>query len=348
MIRLKEYLQLYFSNEYIVLYINPYEKIEISKTRLTTYLIQKLLSPIDEVDLINSTVNQKGFNRDECCEIIEGLKDQGAIETIEDINSSEYERYKRQLLYFDILNSKITTDKNVYTVQNVLMKSHVVVHGTGGIGNYVSLSLIASGIGKITLIDNDIIELSNLNRQILFTEDDIGKPKIEIAKKRLSDLNSTAQINTIHSFASNETEIEHLYNQIGEFDFVILSADSNWSLKNWIDNYRFKVNFNYGIIPCGYNGDIGLVGPLVDNSSKRYSELFPMEDYIETELEKEIIFKQKKLFHPPSTTFLNAIISNIAALETIKYLSKFDYSTLYNKRLYLDSNNYNITIENIR
>ncbi|WP_273789640.1 ThiF family adenylyltransferase [Bartonella sp. ML70XJBT] len=58
------------------------------------------------------------------------------------------------------------------SVQHTLLQKSVVILGRGGIGNHVSAMLAASGVGKLTLVDNDVIELTNLTRQILFTEED--------------------------------------------------------------------------------------------------------------------------------------------------------------------------------
>ena len=344
MIKLKEYLIINFDTETIFLHINPFEKIEITKTELTLKLIELLTIGYDKHDLINVLINDNKFKPEDCKSILNDFIDNGFTEEYTSYDS-KYERYKRQLLLFDILKSRYDYNEDVLQIQDLLEKAHVVIHGTGGIGNYVSLSLVASGIGKITLIDSDAIELSNLNRQILFTENDIGKQKVNTAKKRLELLNSEVEINIINEFASTQDEIISLYNRIDPFSVVILSADSNPDLQYWIDYYRNIVKFDYCIIPCGYNGDVGVVGPLVDNLSKRYIELLPKDNFQMTELEMKIIKNQHQNFHPPSATFLNAIVSNIAALETVKYITKLDYSTLYNKRMYISSDNYKITTE---
>ena len=72
---------------------------------------------------------------------------------------------------------------------NKLKKSHVLVLGTGGVGGYVVEALTRSGIGKITIIDHDTIELTNLNRQIIATNKNIGKYKTDEFEKRLNQIN---------------------------------------------------------------------------------------------------------------------------------------------------------------
>lgn len=78
--------------------------------------------------------------------------------------------------------------------QNKLQQSHILVVGCGGLGCPLLLYLAASGIGKITLIDNDIICLSNLHRQILFSHHDIGKYKVDVAAEKLKFLHPDTHI----------------------------------------------------------------------------------------------------------------------------------------------------------
>jgi adenylyltransferase/sulfurtransferase len=82
--------------------------------------------------------------------------------------------------------------------QSKLKKSHVLIVGCGGLGAPVSLYLAAAGVGCITLIDGDVVELSNLQRQITFSENDIGKSKAECTQQRLQSLNSDIHITAIN------------------------------------------------------------------------------------------------------------------------------------------------------
>lgn len=75
-----------------------------------------------------------------------------------------------------------------------LLRAHVVIAGLGGLGTTVALQLVSLGIGRVTLIDPDIIAESNLARQILFTPADIGQKKVAVAHKRLAALNPVAEI----------------------------------------------------------------------------------------------------------------------------------------------------------
>jgi adenylyltransferase/sulfurtransferase len=75
-----------------------------------------------------------------------------------------------------------------------LIDSHIAIVGIGGLGCASATYLTAAGVGRITIIDFDVVELSNLNRQVLYGEDEIGEKKIFIAQRKLSKLNPQAEI----------------------------------------------------------------------------------------------------------------------------------------------------------
>lgn len=82
--------------------------------------------------------------------------------------------------------------------QSRLRGSTVVMVGVGGLGSVSSMYLVASGVGKLILIDDDVVELSNLQRQIIYTVKDIGEDKVVAAKKRLSEINPEVEIEVIN------------------------------------------------------------------------------------------------------------------------------------------------------
>src|SRR5688572_19126378 len=99
------------------------------------------------------------------------------------LTARQRERYSRHIMLPNFGTS----------AQELLLKSHVAVIGAGGLGCPVLQYLAAAGVGKITVIDGDLVELSNLQRQVLFTTADIGKKKALCAANRLSLLNEDVQ-----------------------------------------------------------------------------------------------------------------------------------------------------------
>lgn len=83
--------------------------------------------------------------------------------------------------------------------QAMLKNACVLLVGAGGLGSPISLFLAGAGVGKIILVDNDVVSLSNLHRQILFQESDVGQSKVAAAQKRLSALNSEIDITVVEA-----------------------------------------------------------------------------------------------------------------------------------------------------
>ncbi|MFZ8794241.1 MAG: HesA/MoeB/ThiF family protein, partial [Acidilobaceae archaeon] len=75
-----------------------------------------------------------------------------------------------------------------------LLETSVAVVGLGGLGSLVSLYLAALGVGKLVIVDYDVVGVENLNRQILYTTDDVGKPKALVAERRLRELNPLVEV----------------------------------------------------------------------------------------------------------------------------------------------------------
>ena len=87
-----------------------------------------------------------------------------------------------------------------------LNNTKIAIFGLGGVGSFALEGLVRAGIGNLVLIDNDCVELTNLNRQILATHKTIGKPKVEIAKQRILDINPNANVEIHQEFFMPEIE----------------------------------------------------------------------------------------------------------------------------------------------
>ena len=110
------------------------------------------------------------------------------------MDQKELIRYNRQLLIPEFGEEG----------QKKLKSSHVIITGVGGLGCASATYLTAAGVGRITLVDFDLIELSDLNRQVLYCEEDIGERKVVVAQKKLSKLNATIEIIPIFTQITKE------------------------------------------------------------------------------------------------------------------------------------------------
>ncbi|WP_273788223.1 HesA/MoeB/ThiF family protein [Bartonella grahamii] len=141
------------------------------------------------------------------------------------------------------------------SVQHTLLQKSVVILRGGGIGNHVSAMLASSGVRKLTLVDNDVIEITNLTRQILFTEEDIGLPKTTVLKRKLMRRNSQIEVHELQMLITEKEDI----NQLPKADLWIISADSPVRLGLWINEWCVKNKQAY--INSGYVNDIAVFGP---------------------------------------------------------------------------------------
>lgn len=104
-----------------------------------------------------------------------------------------------------------------------LKHSRVAVFGVGGVGGYVVEALARSGVGALDLIDNDCVDISNINRQIIATMDTIGKPKVEVAKERVLKINPQMNVHTHQMFYLPETADEFDFT---EYDYIVDAIDT--------------------------------------------------------------------------------------------------------------------------
>lgn len=104
-----------------------------------------------------------------------------------------------------------------------LNQKHVIVFGVGGVGGYVVEALVRSGIGHITIVDNDTVSLSNLNRQIIATQDTIGKKKVEVMKERILSIYPDCDVHTLEMFylPENADDID-----LTQYDYVVDAIDT--------------------------------------------------------------------------------------------------------------------------
>lgn len=120
--------------------------------------------------------------------------------------------------------------------QEKLKRAKVVVAGAGGLGSVVLTYLVVAGIGSIRIIDNDTVDLSNLNRQILHADESIGKAKVESARASLQSLNPNVVIETV-SDGIAEQNVHELIS-----DMPIVDAMDNLDARLWLNKASLKAD----------------------------------------------------------------------------------------------------------
>lgn len=212
--------------------------------------------------------------------------------------------------------------------QEKLKQAKVLIVGVGGLGSVASLLLVASGIGKIGLIDKDEVSLSNLHRQILYRESQIGEEKVEKAKANLRELNGDCQIVAYNEYLNKENA-ERI---IKDYDIVVDCCD-NFATRYVINDacQRLKKPFVYSAI-SDFEGQVALLN--CEEDSANYRTLFPEENLL-----KEESNKSKAVIG-----VLPSITASIASNEVIKFLTNYTDVSLKNKLLIFNVKNYNFNL----
>ncbi len=141
------------------------------------------------------------------------------------LNKSQIERFSRQLVL-----------KNIGAKgQKKILSSKILVVGIGGLGCPAAETLVRAGLGTIGIIDNDIVNLSNIHRQSLFSSRDINKTKVSVAAKKLKEINPLTKIKT-YKFRLNEKNIKNI---IKNYELIIDGSD-NFKTKFLINDYCIK------------------------------------------------------------------------------------------------------------
>ena len=204
------------------------------------------------------------------------------------INGMEQERYNRQILI----------DGIGIEGQEKLKKSKILIAGAGGLGSPVSLYLAAAGVGTLRIVDNDKVSLSNLNRQILYRNKDIGAGKAETAKAKMLELNPHISVESITELITGDN-----VDDLAEGCDLIIDAMDNFAARYLLNDAAIKKN-----IPFIYGGVYGLEGAL--------STIIPFQTPC-----LRCIFPAAP---PPGTAPVlgatTGIIGSLQAMEAIKYI----------------------------
>lgn len=180
-----------------------------------------------------------------------------------EFTKEELERYSRHLIIpeFNIAG------------QRRLKEARVLVVGTGGLGSPLLQYLVAAGVGTIGLVDFDVVEASNLQRQVLFTMDDVGRPKVAAAKDRLQAQNPYVNIHTFETRLSSQNALDI----IRDFD-VVADGTDNFATRYLVNDACVllgKVNVYASIFR--FEGQLSVFN-YADAEGKRgpnYRDLFP-------------------------------------------------------------------------
>jgi len=216
--------------------------------------------------LINIYINGKNAKFSDGMETV--LKDGDEVYILPAVAGGSEELSKKEL---DRFSRQVMLEEIGYNGQLKLKNSKICIVGTGGLGNPIITRLAAMGIGTLRIVDRDVIELSNLHRQTMFDEDDVGQVKVEVAAKKLKKLNSDCNVEALAVSVNDYTALE----VIDGCDVVIDALDSV--------NARYALNkacvkLNIPFVTGAAVGVSGQVFTILPKKSACYFCMFPELD----------------------------------------------------------------------
>lgn len=200
--------------------------------------------------------------------------------------------------------------------QQKLLNSHVVLIGCGGLGSPIALYLASSGIGKLTLIDFDVVELSNLQRQIAHQTNNIGDNKSQSCKQSCLAINPDIQIETIQNKLNYQTLLQFMQQAQAN---VMIDATDNFASRYAIN--RVSVNTKTPLVSgaaMGFNAQLTVLRPDLDNTPC-YQCLYPNNG----ETEQQPTCSESGVIAP-----LVGIVGSLQALEAIKIIASIGQANI--------------------
>lgn len=191
--------------------------------------------------------------------------------------------------------------------QNKLRYSRVLIIGVGGLGSPIALYLAGAGLGTLGLVDDDTVSISNLQRQVLYTEAEVGQPKVHCAARRLKALNSDVEV---HSYPLRLNK-ENASTLIAEYDIIVDGCD-NFATRFLISDACATLGkpYVYGAIQ-GFEGQVSVFCHQAD--FKTYRDLYPDEN-------------ETLRMPPPDKSVIGvtpAIVGSVEANEVLKLIGGY-------------------------
>lgn len=132
---------------------------------------------------------------------------------------------------------------------NILAGKKVILFGLGGVGSYTAEALARAGTGTITIVDNDTVSVTNINRQLCALQSTVGKAKVDVVKERILDINPECKVTALQKFCLPENSDEF---NLGEYDYI---ADAIDTVSTKIDLAVKAQEFGIPMISCMGTGN---------------------------------------------------------------------------------------------
>jgi molybdopterin/thiamine biosynthesis adenylyltransferase len=207
-------------------------------------------------------------------------------------------RYSRQLGFLGMLSS------NPEAIQARIGNAHVLILGAGAVGSHVLWNLAAMGVGHLTVVDFDVVEETNLNRQLMYTPEDIGELKADVLCAKMRTFNPALEINAVKLKIQSEEDIANL---LPGCDLVVKAIDTPEQSTAWLN--KACVASGIPFVTGGFLDYVGVVGPIYVPGRSLCADCYTQAGHV-------------RRLHGTGPTFapLTTIVSSMLAMTVFKLL----------------------------
>ncbi|MBI5797369.1 ThiF family adenylyltransferase [Candidatus Woesearchaeota archaeon] len=313
-----------------------YHIIHTAIRRIRTFKVDNLVKEV--IDTLAEEKEESEIKRHleerytpgDVCSCIDALEKAGIVRRYEPeqiINSP----FSRQISFLDELTESW---EETCKLQERLQNSRIAVFGVGGIGTWIVNGLYQIGIGEIRISDPDIVQKTNLNRQLYYGSKDIGRKKVEVLKDKIPD----AKIISFTTEVSPEADLEAIVDNV---DFIVNCADypSVAETTRIIDSVARKRKIPYSVAG-GYNMHLGMVGPIIAPGETACFDCFLAYQKASDSLQGMKIVKN--IEQTGSLGPIAGAVANMHVVDIFKYITG---RGRYNKNRFAEINFLDLSIE---
>lgn len=287
---------------------------------------------------------------------IETLTDFGLVEEGTSVSTTlsaeELERYDRQILHFSLIDDDAVANGSIY--QERLKAARVLVLGMGGWGTWCCLNLARLGVGTLRIVDGDVVEVSNLNRQVLYDSSDVGRRKVAAAADSLRRHNPNVRVETVAEFATEDhARLEALLENV---DLVVVAwASLGYFRATTVERaiHELAAARNIPVIELGGDPLDISVGPVFPNDGshasyeairERTQEAFYSEDpqvrgFQEARM-RNAFCNGNRLVNAWQSAPSLAVMAGLATDQAVKLITRHDRCRLIGRRFHLSLQTY--------
>ena len=298
------------------------------RIRVPDDTIKDIASSLDGTLTIEQIAEKHSVTKDDLMNLLSFLERKGLLET--SLPHDDFDSYSKYRRVIHFLQDYASSHEQLVEYWRRIRNSRVLIIGLGAVGSWVAVNLVQSGVKNLVLMDPDVVDASNLHRQLGYTEADIGKLKVDVMEDRLRDLDS---VNIIKSSSYLDEKSLNLFNN-ESIDLIINCADKPTvdATSLWVGEYAMRRGITH-IVGGGYNLHLSLIGQTIIPGETAcaccFQKQLEEQNTIDSRRVKKLSVKNRKIgsFGP-----MSSMIAAIVGMDAVKVLSGCTVPANINRR----------------